>query len=69
MMVGNALISQFYVGVLCFSDSHSIIIFENGSIGWFIVRFLELEFNHPLVDILTPILCTFFRIRTRNSTS
>lgn len=69
MMIRYALIGQFYMGVLCFSNSNCIIILEDGAVGGFIVGFLELEFDHSLVDVLTPILCTFFRIRTRNSTS
>jgi len=68
-MVGNALIGQLYVGVLSLSNSDCIIIFEDGSVRRFIIGFLELEFDHSLVDVLTLILCTFFRIRTRNSTS
>lgn len=69
MVVRNALIGQFDMGVLCLSYSDCVVILEDGSIGRFIVGFLELEFDHSLVDVLTPILCTFFRIRTRNSTS
>ena len=66
MMIGDALIGQFYMGVLCFSYSNCVVI---GSVGRFIIGFLELEFDHSLIDVLNPIMCTFFRIRTRNSTS
>lgn len=69
MMIGDALIGQFYMGVLCFSYSNCVVIFEDGSVGRFIIGFLELEFDHSLIDVLNPIMCTFFRIRTRNSTS
>jgi hypothetical protein len=58
------LISQANMGVFRFTYSYDIIIFENGTIGWLIIRFFELKFYYTLIYILNYYEDTFLRIFT-----
>ncbi len=63
------MVVEFYVRILCLPNANSVVVLEDGAIGWFVVWLLELKLDNALIDVLSRQVGTFLMISTLNSTS